>query len=84
MYSVLFSGAGKKRFKALNHEVQERILAALDRIKVRPEEYAMRLTGYNLYRLRVGDYRVIIDIQQENHIILVVSAGHRKNVYKRV
>ncbi|MCZ7372487.1 MAG: type II toxin-antitoxin system RelE/ParE family toxin [Candidatus Methanoperedens sp.] len=35
------------------------------------------------YKLRVGDYRVIMDIDNKNLIILVLKAGHRRNIYDK-
>ena len=50
-----------------------------------PKSIAKALKGpyKGLYRFRVGDYRVICDIQQERVVVLVLDAGHRKDVYKR-
>jgi len=42
-----------------------------------------RLTGAaDLYRIRVGDYRVVYQIQDNRLIVLVVRIGHRKDVYR--
>jgi mRNA interferase RelE/StbE len=40
-----------------------------------------KLVGDPGYKLRVGDYRVIIDIDNKKLTILVLKAGHRKNIY---
>ena len=40
-----------------------------------------RLKGENAFRLRVGDYRIIFDIERDK--IIILKLGHRKNVYKR-
>ncbi len=41
-----------------------------------------KLVGDLGYRLQVGDYRVILDIDEGNLIILVIKIGHRKKIYK--
>jgi len=41
-----------------------------------------KLVGDPGYRLRVGDYRVILDIDEGNLIILVIKIAHRKKIYK--
>jgi len=42
-----------------------------------------KLTGYeDRYRLRVGDYRVIYEIMDEQLVILVVGVGHRREIYR--
>jgi len=42
----------------------------------------IKLVGDPGYRLRVGDYRVILDIDEGNLFILVIKIGHRKKIYK--
>jgi mRNA interferase RelE/StbE len=42
-----------------------------------------KVVGENVYRLRVGKYRVILDIIDEALVILVIRASHRKNIYKK-
>ncbi len=48
-----------------------------------PGSKAKKLTGplKGLYRFRVGDYRVVCDIQRNRVVVLVLHAGHRKDVY---
>ncbi|MEX2684355.1 MAG: type II toxin-antitoxin system RelE/ParE family toxin [Candidatus Sigynarchaeota archaeon] len=41
-----------------------------------------KLVGRPFYRLRVGDYRVIIDIKDQELVIMVLEVGHRKGIYK--
>ena len=36
----------------------------------------------SLWRYRVGDYRLICDIQDEKVVVLVLEVGHRKDVYR--
>ncbi len=83
MYEIIFSETALKHLKKLERNIQKRIITALERIRIRPESFVRRLVGGPYYRLRVGDYRVILDIQQKNLIILVIEVGHRKKIYKR-
>ena len=49
----------------------------------RPNADAKKPAGYeDRYRLRVGDYRVIYEIMDEQLVILVVGAGHRREIYR--
>ena len=82
MYEVLLSNKAKKQLAKFSSDVQNRIGSAIERIKIRPFAFVKRLTGYKYFRLRVGDYRLILDIQQGKLIILVVEIGHRKDVYR--
>ncbi len=83
MYSIEFSATAEKQFGKLEKQIQERIISALERIRIRPESYITKLVGESAYKLRVGDYRVIMDLNKARLIILVVKVGHRKNIYAR-
>jgi len=81
MYEILLSDKAKKQLEKLGHDVQERIVKSLERIRIRPEAYVTKLVGETAYKLRVGDYRVILDLYGEKLLILVIKVGHRRNVY---
>ena len=82
MYEILFTDKAKKELKKLEHDLQKRILEALGRIRIRPESFVTKLVGESVYKFRVGDYRVLMDIDQGKLIILVLQIGHRKSIYK--
>ncbi len=82
-YEIIFSVKASNHFKKLERTVQERIKNALKRIRVRPEAYITKLVGQPGYKLRVGDYRVIMDVDNKLLKILVIEVGHRKNIYGR-
>ena len=82
MYDIVFSKKAKKQFLKLEKDIQKRILNSLDRIKIRPEAHVTKLVGDTSYRLRVGDYRVIMDIDTGRLNILILTVGHRANIYK--
>ena len=68
--------------KPVGRRITERIrwLAAnLDNIK--PDAYTGDLTG--LYKLRVGDYRVIYEILYAEQIIVIHQIDHRKDIYRK-
>jgi len=48
-----------------------------------PFKAVIRLTNSHFFRLRVGDYRVILDLQQSKMIIFVVETDHRGKIYKK-
>jgi len=82
-YEIVFTDTSRKQFKKLEKDIQERIIKALERIRIRPEAHIKKLVGDPGYRLRVGEYRIILDIEKEKLIILVIKIGHRKNIYKK-
>ncbi len=82
MFDLHFTAESKKYLKKINRTDSVRIIASLERCKIRPHAYVKKLVGSPYFRLRVGDYRVILDIQGGKFIIIVVEIGHRKNIYK--
>jgi mRNA interferase RelE/StbE len=83
MYEIIFSEKAENQLKKLEKNIQERILATLERIRIRPEVFVSKLVDDPGYKLRIGDYRVILDLDKSKLIILVIKVGHRKNIYKQ-
>lgn len=84
MYNVILSKCAEKQLDKLETSLRERILDNLEKIKIRPQHFVKKLVGNPYYSLRVGDYRVIMDIQQDKLIIFVIELGHRKSIYSRL
>ena len=81
MYEILFHKNAQKQIEKLPKDMQIRVFSVLDRIKISPHSHVKKLVNTPYFRLRVGDYRVILDIQADKLIIFVVELGHRKNIY---
>lgn len=82
VYEIKFTDRAEREFSKLNRILQQRIISTLERIRIRPESYIVKLVGDPAYKLRVGDYRLILEIDHNQLIILVLKIGHRKNVYQ--
>ncbi|MDD2665558.1 MAG: type II toxin-antitoxin system RelE/ParE family toxin [Methanocellales archaeon] len=83
IYGIIFSDKALEQLQKMERNAQERIIAALERIRIRPEKYVTKLVGDPGYKLRVGNYRIIMDIDNKELQILVLKVGHRKNIYGR-
>lgn len=83
MYSIEFTPDAEKFLGRLDAQTRERIVKAIERLQIRPHAYITRLVNDPLYKFRVGDYRVLLDVKDDKLYILVVEIGHRKNVYKK-
>jgi mRNA interferase RelE/StbE len=81
MYSVKFTQTAEKQFCKLEKNIQERVVNVLERITINPFHFVKRKEETSYFILRIGEYRAILDIQQDNHIIFVMELGHRKNIY---
>lgn len=82
MFEIEFSKLAEKDFYKLPNPIQKRVVTSLERIRIRPYAHVKKLVASHYFRLRVGDYRLILDIQDDKLLILVVEVGHRKNIYK--
>ena len=82
MYELIYSPSALKELEKLEQRIKERIIIALERLRIRPESCDIKkLVGISGYRFRVGDYRVIFDLEKEKLFILIIKIGHRKNIY---
>jgi len=84
MYQIIFSKTAKKQLSKLEKNIQKRILEKLVRIQIRPEAFVEKLVGDPGYKLRIGDYRLIIDIHKNILEIHIIKVGHRKNIYDKL
>lgn len=81
-FGIIILPTAKKDLKKLPKNMIKIILKKLYSIKENPLRYIERLKKSHLWKLRVGDYRVIIMINTKDKIINVIKIGHRKDIYK--
>ncbi len=81
-YSIRVTETAKKQLSKIDKQTAKRIDKRLREISSDPLLHVTRLVGLEIYKLRVGDYRVLMSIQKEKLVIMVVEVGHRSNVYK--
>lgn len=78
----------KKAFNELNNLPQliaKRIVKKVNKLLSEDSSLDIkRLVGVQFYRLRVGDYRVIFDLQKNEGKIVILKVCHRKNIYKEI
>jgi len=82
VYEIQWTKIAAKQFGRLDKTVQKRIIKKLETIRDNPFFYTTRLVGFDLYKIRVGDYRIIISIEKNTLVILVLKVGHRSKIYK--
>jgi mRNA interferase RelE/StbE len=86
-WKVEFLQSAERDLRRLERGTQHRILKFL-RERIRDEEDPRRIgqamVGHDAgrWRYRVGDYRLICQIQDENRRVLVLKVGHRREVYR--
>ena len=81
-FEVEYSEESLFQLRGLDIPVAKRIIQKIESARSDPHRFFVRLTGRTEYKLRIGDYRVIADIEESRRAIVVRSLGHRKIVYK--
>lgn len=82
-YEVKWTETSLRQLEKLDRSVAKRIVDKVESISDDPLMYVQKLMGFGLYRLRVGDYRVIMSIERKKMIIFVLEVGHRSVVYRK-
>ena len=82
-YKIAFKPSVKKDLRGIPRHDVERILNSIEGLSEDPLPQNVRsLTGRDAFRLRVGEYRVIYTIDNEEVVILVIKIGHPGGVYR--
>lgn len=85
-YSVLYDPRALKELSNLDKTTARRVVKAIDRLNSDPRPAGVRaLVGFpGLFRIRVGDYRIVYTIEDAELIVLVLRVAHRSVVYRKL
>lgn len=82
-YSVSIKQSAAKALTKIARDDQLRIIDAIDQLAVNPAAGGVLKGEYaGLRRIRIGNYRVVYEVQDQKLIVLVVRIGHRREVYR--
>jgi mRNA interferase RelE/StbE len=83
-YQVFFKPSVDRQLHKLPTDVQRRIVRAVGELAFDPRPVGVvKLAGVeNLWRIRIGDYRVVYEIHDAQLIVLVLRMAHRRDVYR--
>ena len=82
-YELRFKRSVRKDLRAIPNADVRRILAFIEALREQPRpEGCEKLTGAARYRVRIGVYRVIYEIIDQQLLVIVVKVGHRRHVYR--
>ncbi|HZX34043.1 MAG TPA: type II toxin-antitoxin system RelE/ParE family toxin [archaeon] len=84
MWQLLFTARARKDLLSLEKPVAERIISKLEQASADPQKAFSKLSGFQYYKLRVGDYRVIAFLDFSMKVVEVRRIGHRKNIYGKI
>nr|VFJ50443.1 MAG: mRNA interferase RelE/StbE [Candidatus Kentron sp. DK]VFJ65147.1 MAG: mRNA interferase RelE/StbE [Candidatus Kentron sp. DK] len=78
----LYTAHATKDIRRLPPDVKQRLKTTLERYRKDPLRYSRKIVDSELgsYRFRVGDYRVVFDIQ--DNAIVILRVGHRRDIYR--
>jgi mRNA interferase RelE/StbE len=84
-YSLEWRPSARKELKRLDKSVAARIVRKVNELADDPRPAGViRLTGADLWRVRVGDYRVVYAIEDDQLVVLIVRVGGRGAVYRDI
>jgi mRNA interferase RelE/StbE len=85
-WKVELSPAALRQVRRLDGQIRRRVLAAVTALATVQRPAGIRaLTGHSgLLRIKVGDYRVVYTVQDDKLVVLVVTPGHRRDVYRNL
>lgn len=84
-YRIGFAQGAKRSLASLAPALQRRIARAVDGFESNPRPRGAALlagSGDRVWRLRVGDYRILYEIRDDQLLVLVIRIGHRRQVYR--
>jgi mRNA interferase RelE/StbE len=85
-FALVIEPKPRKALEKLDQRSQTRIFSAMKLLTANPRpSKAIQMVGFeNFWRIRVGDFRVIYTVRDQELVILVVSIGHRRDVYRKL
>jgi mRNA interferase RelE/StbE len=80
-FQVELTELARAKLGKLDPRTRDRIVRKLWKAAENPSRSLERLSSVESYKLRVGDYRVIIDVDWKRQILFVLTLGHRSTIY---
>ncbi|MBI5237557.1 MAG: type II toxin-antitoxin system RelE/ParE family toxin [Deltaproteobacteria bacterium] len=83
-YTITFARSARKEIEALDEKIVNRIFPKIEALTKEPRPSGCRkLVGNKyLWRIRIGDYRVVYAIYDDKNSVDIIAVGHRKDAYK--
>jgi mRNA interferase RelE/StbE len=81
VFQIIWSESAARQLGKLDRSVAKRILGRVQALESDPLRSLRRLVGVPYHRLRVGDFRLIVEVAQDRLLILVLRVGHRSSIY---
>jgi mRNA interferase RelE/StbE len=83
MYQIYFERTAEKKLLSIPPLIRKRIISKILALADNPRpKGCMKLTNFEDYRIRIGDYRVIYTIEDKLLKIVIIKVDHRKQIYR--
>jgi len=84
-YRIEYAARAHKRLMAIAEPHRSRIVRAIDALASQPRgSGSVKLSGHDLYRIRVGEYRVVYAIHEKVVTVFIAAVGTRGSIYRRL
>ena len=83
-YNIEVSSTAEKQLRKLSQKDQINVLKRIQELSREPRpNHSRKLRGQdNIYRVRVGNYRILYSIENRHLTIIILKVGHRRDVYR--
>jgi mRNA interferase RelE/StbE len=86
-YSVEFVRSAQKELEKLPARIRDRVFEALKLLSLNPYSELLKVKklkgAADLFRIRLGEYRVVYEIRDERLVVVVIKIGHRREIYRK-
>ena len=83
-YLIVWDEKARDFLRKIYNQDAKRIVKKVNNIVDEPRHYLENLVGIKSYKLRIGDYRALIDLNENEKTLSVVLIGYRKDIYKYI
>jgi len=82
-YKLLIKPSAAKELEALPKQDRRRLVARMRKLSDEPRPHECeKLSGHDLFRERQGNYRVLYSVQDADLVVVIITIGHRREVYR--
>lgn len=85
-YTIEFVRSSRKEFEKLPAAIRKKVVEALKLLSFNPYSEILKIKKLkateDLFRIRIGDYRIVYEIRNDKLVVVVIKIGHRREIYK--
>ncbi|HVQ44873.1 MAG TPA: type II toxin-antitoxin system RelE/ParE family toxin [Candidatus Saccharimonadia bacterium] len=83
LYSVTFRASAARELRKLPISVRKQVSELIDSLTHDPRPHGVKkMTGVDAWRIRIGDYRVVYSVMDQQLVVEIIKIGNRREVYR--